>query len=52
MELHNEVLHNLYPSPDIRIMKPEKIRWAMPVARIGQMKIVYYVLGGKHEGRR
>jgi hypothetical protein len=33
IKLHNEELHNLYPSPSIiRIIKPKRMRWAGHVA--------------------
>jgi hypothetical protein len=36
-KLHNEELHNVYPSPNrpiIRLMKSWRIRWAVYIARI------------------
>jgi hypothetical protein len=36
-KLHNEKLHNLYPSPNIiRIIKSRRKRWAWHVARMGE----------------
>jgi hypothetical protein len=38
-ELHNEELHNLYPSPSIiRIIKSRRMRWAGHVARMGEKR--------------
>jgi hypothetical protein len=45
-KLHNEELHNLYSSPDIiRQIKSRRMRWAGHVARMGEKKKVYKVLG-------
>jgi hypothetical protein len=36
-KVHNEELHNLYPSPStIRMTKSRRMRWAGHVARIGE----------------
>jgi hypothetical protein len=52
-KLHNEELHNLYPSPDIiRQVKSRRMRWAGQVARMGEERKVYKVLVGKPEGTR
>jgi hypothetical protein len=52
-KLHNEVLHNLYSSPDIiRQFKSRRLRWAGYVARMGEDRKVYKVLVGKPEGKR
>jgi hypothetical protein len=52
-KLHNEELHNLYPSPDmIRQVKSRRMRWAGHVARMGEERNVYRVLIGKTEGGR
>jgi hypothetical protein len=38
-KLHNEELHNLYPSPNIiRMIKSRRMRWAGHVARMGKMR--------------
>jgi hypothetical protein len=51
--LHNEVLHILYSSPNIiRQIKSRKLRWAGHVARMGEERNVYKVLVGKPEGKR
>jgi hypothetical protein len=37
INLHNEELHDLYPSPSIiRIIKFRRMRWARHVARMGR----------------
>jgi hypothetical protein len=51
-KLHNEELHNLYSSPDIRQMKLRRMRWAGHVARMGEERKVYKVSVGKPEGKR
>jgi len=51
--LHNEVLNDLYASPNIvRVIKSIRMRWAGHVARMGEERGVYRVLVGKPEGRR
>jgi hypothetical protein len=51
--LHNEELHNLYASPDlIRVIKSRRLRWAVHVARIREMRNRYNALVGKSEGKR
>jgi hypothetical protein len=50
--LYNEKLHDLYFSPDIdRVMKSRRLRWAVHVARMGEMKNAYEILVGKPEGK-
>jgi hypothetical protein len=50
-KLHNEELHNLYSSPDIiRQIKSSRMRWAGPVARMGEERKVCRVLLRKPEG--
>jgi hypothetical protein len=52
-ELHNEELHNLYSSPYIiRMIKSRRMRWAGHVARMGETRNAYRILGGKPEGKR
>jgi hypothetical protein len=51
-KLHNEELHDLYSSPSIiRIIKARRIRWVGHVARMGEKRNAYRLLG-KPEGRR
>jgi hypothetical protein len=51
--LPNEVLHNLYVSPNIiTVMKSRKMRWAGHVARMGEMRYLYRILVGKSERNR
>jgi hypothetical protein len=50
-KLHNEELHDLYSSPSIfRIIKA-RMRWAGHVARMGEKRNAYRLVG-KPEGRR
>jgi hypothetical protein len=51
-KLHNEVIHNLYSSPDIRQVKSRRMGWAGHVARMEKVRKVYKVLVGKPEGKR
>jgi hypothetical protein len=52
-KLHNEELHNLYPSPSIiRIIKSRRMRWVGNVARMGEKRNVYRILVGRPEGKR
>jgi hypothetical protein len=45
-KLHNDELHNLYSSPHIiRQVKSRRMRWVGHVARIGEERKVYKVLG-------
>jgi hypothetical protein len=40
--LHNEKLHNLYPSPNIiRVMKLRRMRWVWHLARMAEMRYAY-----------
>jgi hypothetical protein len=52
-KLHNEELHNLYPSPSIiRILKSRRMRWTAHFSRMGEKRNVYRLLVGKPEGKR
>jgi hypothetical protein len=52
-KLHNEELHNLYPSPRIvRIIKSRRMRWAGHVARMAVKRNMYRLLVGKAERKR
>jgi hypothetical protein len=52
-KLHNDELHSLYSSPNIvRVIKSTRMRWAGHVARMGEGRVVYRVLIGRHEGKR
>jgi hypothetical protein len=51
--LHNEQLHNLYPSPSIiRMIKPRSVRWAGRVERIRKKRDAFRILVGKSEGKK
>jgi hypothetical protein len=50
--LHNEVLHNLYTSPNIiRMIKSRCIGWAGHIACMGKMKNEYQNLSENLKGR-
>ena len=52
-ELHNEELNDLYYSINIiRVIKSRRMRWAGPVASMGERRGTYRVLVGKPEGKR
>jgi len=36
--IHSEELHGLYDSPDVKIMKSRRLRWAGHVARMGEKR--------------
>jgi hypothetical protein len=48
-KLHNEELHILYSSTDIRQIKSRRMRWAGHVARMREERKLYKVLVGKPE---
>jgi hypothetical protein len=50
--LHNKGLYALYSSPNIRVIKSRRLRWAGHVARMGERRGAYRALVGKPEGRR
>jgi hypothetical protein len=52
-KLHNEEFNDLYSSPNtLRVIKSRIMRWAGHVARIGEVRVVYKVLVGKHVEKR
>jgi hypothetical protein len=51
--LYSEELHNLYASPNIiRVVKPRRMRWAVNIARMREMRNEYNILAGKPEWKR
>jgi hypothetical protein len=47
-KLYNEVLHSLYSSPSIiRMIKSRRVRWAGPVARMGEKRHIGYWWGSQ-----
>jgi hypothetical protein len=50
--LHNEELNDLYSSPNIRVIKSGRMRWAGHGARVGEKRGTYRNLVGRPEGRR
>jgi hypothetical protein len=52
-KLHNDELHNPYPSSNIiRVIKSRRVRWAGHVARMREGRGVYGILVGKPESKR
>jgi hypothetical protein len=52
-KLHNDELHNLYPSPTtVRVIIARRLRWAGHVACMGEGRGVNRVLVGKPKGKR
>jgi hypothetical protein len=50
--LHNEMLHNLYTSPNIiRLITSRKIRGASHIAHMVEMRNAYKISVGKRKGR-
>jgi hypothetical protein len=50
--LHIEELNYLYSSPNIRMIKSRRIRWAGHVACMGEGRNAYRILAGRPEGRK
>ena len=51
--LHNEELHSLYHSVNIvRVIKPRRLRWAGPVARMEEGRSAFKLLIGAPTGKR
>jgi hypothetical protein len=50
--INNEELHNLYASPNIRVVKSRRMIWAGHVARMGRMRNAYSILAGRPEEKR
>jgi hypothetical protein len=51
-KLHNEGLHDLYSSPNIRMIKSRRTIWAGHLLRPGEMRNAYKILVGKPEGNK
>jgi hypothetical protein len=49
--MHSEKLHNVYSSPNIRMIK-SRMRWVVHVARMWTKRGAYRVLVGKSERKR
>jgi hypothetical protein len=50
--MHNEELHNLYPSPGIIRMKSRRMRWSGHVARVREMRNTCGILVKKLKEKR
>jgi hypothetical protein len=47
--LYNEELNDLYSSPNsIRVIKSRRMRWMGHVARMGEKRVAYRILVGRH----
>jgi hypothetical protein len=51
-KLHIEKFHNLYSSPDVRVIKSRRMIRAGHVASMGEMRNGCRILVGKPEGKR
>ena len=52
-KVHNEELNDLYCSRNVvRVIKSRRMRWAVHVTRMGEVRGAYRVLVGKFEGKR
>jgi hypothetical protein len=51
-KLHNEILNDLYCSPNIVRVRKYRMRWAGNVGRMGEGRNIYRVLVAKVEGKR
>jgi hypothetical protein len=51
-KMNNEKLHNLYCSPDIRVIKSRRVRWAGHVGRMGKMRSAYKISVGNPDRKR
>jgi hypothetical protein len=52
-KLRNDELYSLYSSPNIvRVIKPMRMRWAVPVARMGEGRCVCRIWVGRPAGKR
>jgi hypothetical protein len=49
-KLHDDLFHSLHSSPDIRVIKSRRMRWAA-VCSMSETN-VYKILAGKLEGKR
>jgi hypothetical protein len=51
--LHNRELNDMYSSPNIiRLIKSRRMRWARHMVRMGEERVAYWILVGRHEGMR
>jgi hypothetical protein len=50
--LHNDEFNDLYSSPNIRVIKSRRMRWAGHVALLGEKRGACRILVGRAEGRR
>jgi hypothetical protein len=47
--MHNKEHHNLYASPNMWMLKLNRMRWAGRIARMGEMRNAYIILVGNPE---
>ena len=51
-QIHSEELHDLFPRPNIRVIKSRRMRWVGHVARVVGRSGDYLILVWKPEGKR
>jgi hypothetical protein len=51
-KMHNDELHSLFSSPNVRVIKSRRMRWVGHVTHMGEGRGVYRVLVGRPEGKR
>jgi hypothetical protein len=51
-KLHNEELHSLYFSPNIKMIKSRRMKWEGHVACMREVRNAYRILVGKPKGKR
>ena len=50
--LHNEELHSLYRSSNIRVIKSRRLRWACHIVIMEEGRSAFKILTGKITGKR
>jgi hypothetical protein len=50
--LHKQKVNDLYSTPNIRVIKSRRMRWAGHVSRMRERRGAYRILVGRREGKR